>query len=386
MVSRMTGVRCRRSRRWRLPPATRSAPTAASSESINKSSKGLFKRRPRVTCLVPRWALRTCLLWLFRFYFFCMRNISGWRVEVLASGEVEKGAMISRFSPSSCSQDCQVSSWSEWSDCVGQCFVDADSNDPTAAVDATVSPTQGRRVRSRAVLSHPGSPASQLACVSSLYETRSCDDPKCYTYEWQVRNWLTFVFFRFSLFFSHFFFSIFFFVISVLFLFSFSRPFFFSFSYYFFFLLSISYPHIFFLSLFVAFLLSLSRPIFIHITFFRFTIWTRGVEGRSAKILSSWFIFLLRTILHHPLKYLSSPGWSLEQERSLPSSLVSALLLFLLLPFLLLTRRPTPAAGLTNRGHERHRWLSGRRPTSVSLRMRPAAGSSGAWEWVQSEQ
>ena len=84
-------------------------------------------------------------------------------------------------------QDCQVSSWSEWSDCVGQCFVDADPNNAAAAtVDAASSPTQGRRVRSRAVLSHPGSPASQLACVSSLYETKSCDDPQCYTYEWQV--------------------------------------------------------------------------------------------------------------------------------------------------------------------------------------------------------
>ena len=79
-----------------------------------------------------------------------------------------------------------MSSWSEWSDCVGQCFVDAAATAAAAASKAASSPTQGRRVRSRAVLSHPGSPASQLACVSSLYETKGCDDPQCYTYEWQV--------------------------------------------------------------------------------------------------------------------------------------------------------------------------------------------------------
>ena len=81
-------------------------------------------------------------------------------------------------------QDCQVSSWSEWSDCVGQCFVDSGSD--AVEDDSASSPRQGRRVRSRAVLSHPGSPASQLACVSSLYETQSCDHPRCYAYEWQV--------------------------------------------------------------------------------------------------------------------------------------------------------------------------------------------------------
>lgn len=70
-----------------------------------------------------------------------------------------------------CNNDCQLSQWSEWSTCHGDCKKDR----------------IGYQTRSRTVLRPPPLSVGK-ACPEPLWETRDCDIGPCPEYEWKVTD------------------------------------------------------------------------------------------------------------------------------------------------------------------------------------------------------
>ncbi|XP_054260593.1 thrombospondin type-1 domain-containing protein 7A-like [Macrosteles quadrilineatus] len=68
-----------------------------------------------------------------------------------------------------CDSDCQLSEWSHWSHCHGDCLKD----------------TTGYATRSRAVLRPPQSNGGE-PCPEALWETRTCDLGPCLTFSWTI--------------------------------------------------------------------------------------------------------------------------------------------------------------------------------------------------------
>ncbi|KAI1899231.1 hypothetical protein AGOR_G00059680 [Albula goreensis] len=74
-----------------------------------------------------------------------------------------------------CTGDCHLTDWSSWSSCQLTCL------------DGRSFETTGRQARSRAVVIQVKE--NQDNCPHQVFETRSCKEGKCHSYEWKTGGW-----------------------------------------------------------------------------------------------------------------------------------------------------------------------------------------------------